>query len=116
MMLINKSGLTDADEKKLFNRIGTVIEEKGKIVNKNEMGKQLLAYPIKKEKEGNYWLFSIQADPQLIAKINGKLKMEENILRFLILRKQELKKKETKAKDIKGETRSTDKKVKKKGS
>jgi len=44
-----------------------------------------LAYPIKKQKRGTYYLASFHAPTSAISKIRGDLLLREEVLRFLIL-------------------------------
>ena len=88
MMLISKHTLSEADEKKLMVRMEKMLAGSGKIVKTENLGKKQLAYRIKKETEGNYRLLNLELKPVSIAEITAKLKMEEDILRFLILKKK----------------------------
>lgn len=57
-------------------------------IKKEELGKKTLAYPIKKIKEANYFLFSISCDAAKIPELSQKLKTFEKILRFLLIRRK----------------------------
>ena len=109
IMLINKPSLSDSEESKLFDRIAKHIGDKGKIIKKESLGKKQLAYRIKKEQEGNYHLLKLNIQSAEIAAISQKLTLEDNILRFLILKKQTQKhvsdKKITEKKEIKKESK-----------
>ena len=97
LMLINKPELAEKEEKKIFAKIEEIIKDKGKIIKTANIGKRALAYNIKKEKEGNYWLLNLEVEPAEIAEFSSKLKVEEDILRFLILRKDDVKVKKSEA-------------------
>ncbi len=49
--------------------------------------KRKLAYPIKNFQEGVYYLIKFESDPSLIAKLKKSHKLDENILRYLIIKK-----------------------------
>ena len=51
-----------------------------------EWGKQRLAYPIKKYKEGFYYLINFHMLPDGISKIRSSFNLNESILRVLITR------------------------------
>jgi small subunit ribosomal protein S6 len=45
-----------------------------------------LAYPIKKQKYATYYLVNFNASPSVLQKLNEEYRLNENILRFMILR------------------------------
>jgi small subunit ribosomal protein S6 len=55
------------------------------IVHENNWGLRKLAYPIQKKSTGFYFLFELQADPTLIAKMEIEYKRDERIMRFLTI-------------------------------
>ena len=62
---------------------------KAKIVNKKDMGQKKLAYPIKKQVRGNYYLFNVEATVAAINEFDRKAKIDENILRHIVIREEE---------------------------
>ncbi len=51
-------------------------------------GRRRLAYPINDQTEGFYTLFRYQAEPGVAAEIDRELRLNENVLRFLVTRPQ----------------------------
>lgn len=98
LMLITKSSLSVTQEKNIFPQIEEFLAKDSKIIEKKDFGKRKFAYPVKKEEEGNYYLFHLAINPQEIRGLNLKLKTTEDILRFLILRIKERKRKVKKSK------------------
>jgi len=89
LTLILDGELSSEDQKKLTEKIKKIIEDvKGKVEKTNDWGKRELAYPIKKKKMGIYFLWEIKVAPQDLDKIDKKIKIEEGVLRYLILRKE----------------------------
>ena len=84
---------TDIDEKtqkdtvKLFEKVLT--DMKSKIVNTKDMGQKKLAYPINKQVRGNYYLFNVEATAEAVKEFDRKAKIDENILRHIIIREEE---------------------------
>lgn len=79
-------------EKKLKD---LVTKDGFKVTDVAMWGKKMLAYPIRKQKEANFLEFHMEANgknPQLIGKA---LKLDESILRMLVLKKEEKRKKRT---------------------
>lgn len=58
----------------------------GKLVKEDLWGARDLAYPIKRQSKGFYAHFEINADPKQIKGLDKLLKIEEDILRYLLVR------------------------------
>jgi small subunit ribosomal protein S6 len=109
LMLIVRFQAPEVEENKFKEFIGKFIPDKKKIVSLKNLGKKLLAYPIKKEKEGFYWLATLALDGKEVYTLSSKLKLENSILRFLFV-KVSSKTEEKKDKDKKDKTKSQKKK------
>lgn len=59
----------------------------GKVTKEDLWGVKTLAYPIKKQTSGYYAHFEIEADPKDAKAIDKSLKVEEDILRYLLIRR-----------------------------
>ncbi len=57
------------------------------ITKEEDMGVRELAYPIKKEDKGNYFYYELTADPAVIEKIEGPLRLSTLILKYLFVKK-----------------------------
>lgn len=66
-----------------------ITDNKGKVVEFNELGEKKLAYPIKKEINGYYYVMVVEADNNAISELNRKASINENILRHLTIRLDE---------------------------
>lgn len=87
LVLVIKSGISEADRKKLLETVQKSLgEAKTEVV---EWGKKTLSYPIKKETEGLYFLLNIDYPDEstIPADFEKKLFANENILRHLFVRK-----------------------------
>lgn len=91
LVLITRTEVGESDEKKIFSKISDFIEGKGIILKTDSLGKKQLAFRIKKETEGNYWVLELQLNSNEVNQLSAKLSMEENIIRTLILKKEILK-------------------------
>ncbi|MDP6685758.1 MAG: 30S ribosomal protein S6 [Candidatus Omnitrophota bacterium] len=84
-MLIFKSDLSKEGLEKLVTQVkGAIEKNKGSISQSREWGKQRLAYPIKKYKEGLYYIVNFNIEPDSISKIKRAFSLNESILRALI--------------------------------
>ncbi|MBI3109851.1 30S ribosomal protein S6 [Candidatus Daviesbacteria bacterium] len=58
-----------------------------KVVKEDLWGVRDLAYPIKKQAKGFYAHFELEADPKAAKGLDKILKLEEDIIRYLLVRK-----------------------------
>lgn len=74
-------------EEKLIKKIESWIKKIGaKIKKKDFWGKKELAYQIKNFSEGGYFFWQLEADPLKIVELSPKIKLEDNIIRYLLVR------------------------------
>jgi small subunit ribosomal protein S6 len=87
-------------DKELESEIGKIdkILSDNKVDNfeKNVWGKKELAYPINNFLDGYYVQYNFISEPEGISKIDSKLRLEEKVIRFLLI-KQEPEKENKKA-------------------
>lgn len=76
-----------AEVTKTFEKILT--DRKAKVINKKDMGQKKLAYEIKKQKNGYYFLLNVEAPSEAIKEFDRKALIEEKILRHLIIKSEE---------------------------
>ena len=55
----------------------------GTITGINEAGKKRLAYEIQKMREGFYYFIQFDAEPEMPAELEQRLRMMDNVLRYL---------------------------------
>ncbi len=90
VMFIVKSTNESNDIKKYAEEMKSIVtENKGKVVEFNELGEKKLAYPIKKEINGYYYVMIIEAGTEAISELDRKALINENILRHLIIKLDE---------------------------
>ena len=61
----------------------------GKVTNVEEAGKKKLAYEIQKQKEAFYYFVQFDAEATAPAEIESRVRIMDNVLRFLIVRTDE---------------------------
>jgi len=82
---VEDEGLTGVTEK-----VSQFITEGGgQITNVNHWGRRRLAYPIQKQKEGYYVLMQVQLDPKSLGELERKLKLTEEIIRYMLVRAED---------------------------
>ena len=86
-MFVLRPDLNKENLDKVLGQIEEVIaKHKGSTAQIKDWGMQKLAYPIKKYKNGIYYLITFHIAPEAIAKIKRSFSLNESILRTLILR------------------------------
>ena len=60
----------------------------GTITNVDEWGKRKLAYEIQKMREGYYYFISFEAEATAPAEIEGRLRIMDNVMRFLVVKQE----------------------------
>ncbi|OGY22075.1 MAG: 30S ribosomal protein S6 [Candidatus Woykebacteria bacterium GWB1_45_5] len=89
LMVLARSDLNEETRYQLIDQIKKVIEAgKGEIVSASDWGKRELAYEIKKNTHGFYTLITFCANSRLPSILNSKLKLMEELLRFLVVRRE----------------------------
>lgn len=87
-MFITKSGLGDQEKETILKQVTDIISKNEGKVNKKEvwLDKHRLAFSIKKQKEGTYFLVEFNIPESAIIKLNQAWRLSENILRFQVIR------------------------------
>lgn len=89
IMFILKSNDVEAINTQVSELKAIITDMKGEIVNEKEMGNRKLAYPIKKELNGYYYVINVNANNEAIAEFDRKARINENVIRHLIIRLDE---------------------------
>ena len=77
-----------------FDEVKKKIEDSGgKILKTESWGLRSLAYKIKKNSKGYYFLVNTECKPDVLNKFNNSVKLDEEFLRFLNLKIQSFDKK-----------------------
>lgn len=90
LMYIIDATMDEEPRNELIARVSKLITESGGTVEKvDEWGKRRLAYPINYKNEGYYVLENFEAPPELPKEIERILQINDNVLRYLIIRLEE---------------------------
>jgi len=87
------------EQEKLLKKYQTQITEaEGKIFQVQGLGKKELACPVAKKEAGVFWVVDFSSPANLIPTLKQKLQLEDKILRYLLVVKEEpVKEKASKA-------------------
>src|ERR1700719_571798 len=90
VLYIVRADLDDDKVQEAVKRVNTLIERSGGTVERTNLwGKRKLAYEVKHQKEGSYVLQDFSFDPGRVPELESALKITEEVLRHLIVRKPE---------------------------
>lgn len=90
-VFIARPDISEAQVKSLIKEFTKAVKDGGGKVTKEEYwGLRNLAYRIKKNRKAHYVLFNLDAPPKAVAEMERKERFDDNILRFLTLRVDEL--------------------------
>jgi small subunit ribosomal protein S6 len=89
IMFILKSNEEEAIKTQVSELKAIITDMKGVIENEKEMGNRKLAYPIKKELNGYYYVMNVEANNEAIQEFDRKSRISENVLRHMIIRLDE---------------------------
>ena len=90
-VVISRQDISPQQAEALNDQLKTLIEEGGGNVAKIEYwGLRNLTYRIKKNRKGHYVLINMDAPPAAVAEMERQMGINEDILRFLTIRVDEL--------------------------
>jgi len=88
--VIVRADLEDEAVQNELNAVKALIERFGGTIDKiDDWGKRKLAYPIQKRTEGVYNFITITAESDAPREIESRLRIMENVLRFMMIRKDD---------------------------
>jgi small subunit ribosomal protein S6 len=86
-VLIARNDVTQQQVDTLADEITAQLETEGGAVKKREYwGLRGLAYRIKKNRKGHYMLLGLEAKPTFITEMERKLRLNEDVIRFMTVR------------------------------
>jgi len=81
--------LNEDDLNALIERIQNIItERKGVIAKLDKWGKRHLAYEIKKQRDGYYFLIDFAGDGAIVNEIERNCKIDDRVIKFMTIRKE----------------------------
>ena len=68
---------------------GFVAAHGGKVADTDHWGHRRLAYPIRRQLEGDYYCSQLKLNPTDASALEGQIKLTEEVMRHLLVRKDE---------------------------
>lgn len=89
LTFIVSAKMDDKDRKAVLDNVVKWVEggKKGKVEKEEDWGVKKFAYPIEKETEGRYFCWQVKIDASVLAVLKQKMNLDENIIRYLLIRK-----------------------------
>jgi len=89
LMFVVESTLEDSAKEQMVDTVKDIIAENGEIAKADIWGMKKLAYPIKKKNEGYYVVVEFKANGDFPKELDRRLRISDNIIRHLIINKDE---------------------------
>jgi small subunit ribosomal protein S6 len=89
LMFIIAAALDDDVKEATVETVKEIISNGGEVVKTDVLGIRKLAYPIKKKNEGFYAVVQFRAPADLPKELDRRLRISENVIRHLIINKDE---------------------------
>lgn len=89
IMFIVRADITEEEVKNTVKSFEDVLVNEGaKIVNSKELGQRKLAYEIKKQTRGYYYLLNVECDSKAVNEFDRKALIDEKVIRHLIIKEE----------------------------
>ena len=109
VMFILRPDLADEDADKLISGFtATVTNGGGTVKSVEKMGRRKLAYLVRKFADGQYVLLTIAASGPVVLELERRLRVTEQVIKFITVRMDEEEKRLVKVKAKRGVRRSTE--------
>ncbi len=90
LVVVMNPEIPEEDVQSAIDRVTSAVTSRGGSVDEVQpWGRRKLAYPIRRHMEGNYILTNIKLDPERAHDLESNFKISEDILRHLLIRKDE---------------------------
>jgi small subunit ribosomal protein S6 len=102
-MFIVRPDVEDEEVDKLIAGFSTTVTNGGGVVKSAEkMGRRKLAYLVRKFADGNYVLLTVEAPGAVITELSRRLRVTEQVIKFISVRIDEEEKRLAKVKALRG--------------
>ncbi len=92
LLSIIKPNIDSEEFEKISGKIEETIQSlEGKVLSTDKMGRKKLSYDIKEFRDGYFVVHNFEMEPAQVQKFNRQLRLNENILRIMLLETSEVK-------------------------
>lgn len=90
LAVVVSAKIEDEERAAVIEKVKALIERfGGNVTNVDEWGKKRLAYEVQKMKEAFYYFIQFDADTTAPAEIESRIRIMDNVVRFLCVRQDE---------------------------
>lgn len=101
VMFILRPDIEAEEADKLIAGFATTIEKgKGKVVSSEKLGNRKLAYTVRKFNDGSYNLLTVEAEGDLVAELERRMRVTEPVIKFITVRIDEEEKRVAKLRKL----------------
>jgi small subunit ribosomal protein S6 len=87
LMLIINPQLTDAEVQEAVEKAKkTLTDAKGEVLAEDRLGRRKFSHDVKKQRDGFYVYMKVKALPESLKDINHSLKLQETVLRSMLMK------------------------------
>lgn len=87
LCVVVSAKIEDEERAATLDKVKALIERfGGQVANIDDCGKKRLAYEIQKMKEGFYYFIQFEAETSAPAEIESRMRIMDNVLRYLIVK------------------------------
>jgi len=103
VMFIVRPDVEDEEADKLIESLGNTVKTGGGVVRSAEkLGRRKLAYQVRKFNDGNYILLTVEANGAVVLELERRLRVTEQVIKFITVRMDEEEKRLAKVKSLRG--------------
>ena len=103
VMFIVRPDVEDEEADKLIESLtNTVKAGGGQVKSAEKLGRRKLAYQVRKFNDGNYILLAVEADGAVVQELERRLRVTEQVIKFITVRMDEEEKRLAKVKALRG--------------
>lgn len=87
-VIILTTKLADEETEAVKTKISDLISQNGEVISVDDWKTKKLAYEIKHETEGRYFLYNFKANPEFIAEFERVLRIDTTVLKHMVIKKE----------------------------
>ena len=106
VMFIVRPDVEDEEADKLIDSLSATVKNGGgEVKSVEKMGRRKLAYVVRKFADGNYVLLTVEAGGPVVHELERRLRVTEQVIKFITVRMDEEQKRVAKIKALRGTRR-----------
>ena len=88
-IIIVNPKLNEKQQNEIENKYKKIINKNENVISIENIGKKRLTYEVKKNKEGIYIEINFTSEASFIAELERQYKIDENVIKFIVIRKED---------------------------